>query len=74
MRATCVLNISNNVLTGEMRLGDIGIKRGDEVLLNALVTESGLDATTIGDSRRVVFEETLLEVKEAMNLFEAVRL
>ncbi|MEZ5308539.1 MAG: IS1380 family transposase, partial [Pyrinomonadaceae bacterium] len=62
-----VLNIAYNVMAGGMRLGDIGIRRGDEVFLNALGAERLPDATTAGDFTRRFSEADILELMEAVN-------
>ncbi len=47
-----VLNIAYNILAGGMRLGDIELRRNDEVFLKALGAQRIPDPTTAGDFTR----------------------
>ncbi len=62
-----VLNIAYNITVGGVRLGDIELRRQDEVFLSGLGAERIPDPTTAGDFTRRFREADIMAVQECVN-------
>ena len=62
-----VLNLTYNLLAGGQRVGDIELRRQDEVFLNGLGAERIPDPTTAGDVTRRFDVDDILVLQECIN-------